>query len=341
MRRIALTIFSILLGRVAVAQINDAEAIAQARQYVSSFAPERLSHSPKVFREEMPDIPGGPDQRVSVYFGDALVWLNGAGTFSGFTNGSAQEPVTGGVNRWASDEEAWRALESMLGEFEIANGLTRKTLERASNDMRPNEVNFTLAARPYGYEADGGNVAYAVVHRVTGKIISLHVGRGWQYEPPNILVSEETAINNVRLAHGGTVGDWSVSMRYTTFADRDAPEYVRQMRLGKTMRLHYVLYSPPIGTAFVDSVTGDIVHFGSTDEVAGSRKPIEGGPSDQMSAADGGKNVLGPTNAAPASASGPAAGEDGREPWQVVVVIIAALLAVGGAVAFLRRARAS
>lgn len=324
MTRTSLTVFFILLGSVALAQINDAEAIARARLYAGRLAPEVLSQSPRVEREEFPDAPGGPTQFVRVDFGDVILTLLGDGSLAGYSNFGAVAPVTGGADRYRDDEDAWRALESVLHEVGVADGLARKALVRASNDMRPNEVNFAMAARPYGYESDGGNVAHAVVHRVTGRIVSLYVGKGWQYEPPNIVVSEETAINNVRLVHGGNAGEWNVSMRYATFADSNAPEHVRQMRSEKTMRLHYVLHSPSIGTAFVDSVTGDIVHFGSTENLgAGSVPRPAMKPSKGVSTQDQGN------------------GDQAGGPWQSIALCSAVLLVACGAVVYFRRLRAS
>jgi hypothetical protein len=213
-----------VLSSYAIAQINDAQAISQAEPYIARFAPEAINVAPRLYREEM-EAAGGSIQIIHVTFGEAIVFLYGSGQFKGFANlsGESRLPNSGGPDKYASDADAWNALDAILFGIDLPSGLTRKKLVRESRVGQPFVMRFTMHPRPNNYEADGGNQVNATIHRITGRVLSLSVARGWTYEAPNVRISPEEAIAATRVVHGGSVQDWQTNLKYMTVANTNAP----------------------------------------------------------------------------------------------------------------------
>ena len=283
-----------LAGSLSSAQINDAQAIVLARPYVARYAQEAVNSSPQVNREVMMEAAGGPVALIYISFGEVNVTLHSSGEFQSFSNLSAsvRRHEAGAPDLFATDDAAWEALESMLTQVDLPSGLTRKKLVRATGNGNDFAFRYTMNPRPHGYEADAGNQVWAEIHRTTGRLLSLSVVRGWTYEEPNVRVTPEDAVSAVRLAHGGAIQDWQSKLSYMSVARPDAPEYARNMRANKTMRLHHTVWSVR-GTARVDSVTGDIVDFASSAD-AGHPPKIGasiGGVSDEVILAGDGQTA--------------------------------------------------
>lgn len=276
MRHFVSTLLAALLGGLASAQIGDAQAIAAARPFVERFAPEASNAAPSIYRETL-DTATGQTVVIHVNFDDFVVFLTESGEFRALANMGGERRVIGGSepDKYQTDEEAWRALEAILADFEIPSGLTRKELVRNAPGGEPYIMRFVMHPRPYGYEAEGGNAVHASMHQKTGRLRSLRISKGWTYEPPNVRISQEQAINSTTLAYGGEPEDWQVSLQYRSFAKPNVPEYVRALSANKTMRLFYALWGSR-GEVRIDSVTGEIVDFISPAQIGAAHRKTAG-----------------------------------------------------------------
>lgn len=328
MTRFAPVAFLTLLASFAIAQIGDAEAVARARPIVARFASEDATSPPQLFRETM-ETAWGRTEIVHVNFGDFVVWLEGSGDLKGF-GGPSRGPFEnrgGEPDRYPTDEGAWRALETVLADLHLGDGLTRKELERDGRGGAPLTMRFTMQPRPYGYETDGGNTVRAEIHRITGQVISLSIARGWTYEAPNVRVSPEQAIETTRLSHGGEAAEWRVRLKYSGTADPNAPAYTRQLRSNKVMRLYYSVWSSR-GSALVDSITGDIVEFISPQQV-GSANGLKGDTATTKSTTSTDNKVVPSRPQAKVEPSAEKGGTSGSMWVAMGAVVLLAIVTVG------------
>ncbi len=321
MRRIFLLCILCVTATATFAQIDDEQAMSIARPFVVRFAEESIDDSLSVERTERPNAPGGPNEDVYVTFGEMLVFLDEMGRFKGFSNMSAavQEPIREGVDFFDSDDAAWQFLESLLTELSVTGNHVRQRLDTGIDPDRPNVLSLALGMSPYGYEADGGNVIFARIHRVTGRVISLNLGRGWTHEAPNIRRTPEDAISSVRTIFGGQTQDWRAIIKYVSIADPAAPIHTREMRSRREMRLHYMV-SSNIGTAYVDSVTGDIVRFIAANQTGSGHVS----PSDRDSSASASTEARSPSEGTPSQANAPLVSLP-----KTVLLVAAVLLGIG------------
>ncbi|HRI43376.1 MAG TPA: hypothetical protein PLL78_14790 [Fimbriimonadaceae bacterium] len=268
MKQFVSTLLVALLGGLASAQIDDAQAIAAARSFVERFAPEARNSTPSIYRETL-ETTMGQTVVIHVNFDDFVVFLTESGEFRALANMGGERRVIEGSepDKYATDEEAWRALEAILADFEVPSELTRKELVRNAPGGEPFIMRFVMHPRPYGYEAQGGNAVHASIHQKTGRLRSLRISKGWTYEPPNIRISREQAIEIARNDLGGLAEDWQYVLRYAVVGDPDAPASARELRANSRLRLYYDLWSS-YGNTRIDSVTGEVIESIAPNEVA-------------------------------------------------------------------------
>jgi hypothetical protein len=142
-------------------------------------------------------------EQLLVFFDEVMIGLESDGTFIGCSNMSAAShlPKGGAPDKYRTDEEAWRALEDVIAslDLDLPAGLERSSVRRMGGSGGDEEYgdyvySFYMRPKPYGYEHSGGNYLAAEMHRITGRVLSLSVARGWTYEPPDIRVTQEQAI---------------------------------------------------------------------------------------------------------------------------------------------------
>lgn len=258
-RRILVSLaFALIAGTSALAQgtLSDSAARQAAREACRILgSPSEFGPKSVVEREGAPGSRQTPIVRVSD--GELMVTLDQAGNFLGFNDLSAavlQPPD--GPPRYPNVMEAWAALNTALRKLKVPEEQRKKT---AVAGKKPPMLKLRMQPEPYGYPAFGGNLVDAKLHAVTGKFVSLLVGRGWTYEPPNIRVKSKAAIATTIATLGGLQDEWEATLSYRTASASDAPEAIQKLNLQRTMRLCYDV-SSTWGNVIVDSVTGEVVH---------------------------------------------------------------------------------
>ncbi len=246
------------------AQLSDGDSIEVARQYVARFAAVSSSEEPRVFRDEWPSAAGEDVHTIAVWFGETKVRMDGNGRFRSFSNLSATAglPIGGAPDKYESDEEAWAALDEVLEEFEVPARLYRAELLRGDGSGEPYAYQFVMLERaPSGYKTLTSNSVRAEIHRITGKLIGLSIVDGWTFEPADAQVTPTAAIETVRARYGGRTEDWHATLQYETVSSQEAPQYTRELRANKVLRLYYSVSSSDSrrGYSWVDSKTGEIV----------------------------------------------------------------------------------
>lgn len=328
-------LFAGLLGAFAAAQIDDTQAIALARPFVERFAPEASRAAPTIYRETLESATG---QKVVIHvnFDDFVVFLTDSGEFRALTDmgGERRTIQASEPDRYPTDEEAWQALEALLADFELPSGLTRKNLVRDAPGGEPYIMRFIMQPRPYGYEADGGNAVHASMHQKTGRLRSLRISNGWTYEPPNIRISREQAIETARNDRGGRAEEWQSVLRYAVIGDPDAPASARELRANKKLRLYYDLWSPH-GNTRIDSVTGEVIESIAPDEVA--RVATTAPPSDRSSKEDGSASPIAPLSDTEVSSTKDPPAKPSPSLPTVALITLATLAGVGGLALVLRK----
>lgn len=208
--------------------------------------------------------------RIMVHPGEVIIILDQEGKLVSLSDMAARArlPVQG-KPKFRSDGEAWSALEKLLKKVGMPEGV-----ERGPIKLGDTKIQFTMHSKPYGYKALSGNLVNAELHAVTGKVISLHLGRGWKYEKPNIVIKPEDAIKSAVKIYGGKPADWKHVLSYETNPNPEAPFAIRNLNTKKTMRLCYNL-SSKFGSVIIDTVTGEVVAKGSplSPQTATMRRP--------------------------------------------------------------------
>lgn len=340
--KLQLTILvSASLFTVATAQIDDSRAITIAGRFLERFAPESRNIAPSVSRE-MVDSPGGPTPVIEVSFGEVFVRLNQSGELRSYTNLSPERPIDRAEpDRYSTDEQAWQAIEAIITELPVPTGLTRKSFERNAPGGPPHIMRFFMHPRPYGYKTNGGNTLSADMHQKTGRVNAIRVSRGWTYEPPNLRITTEQAIELARLAHGGTGQDWQADIRYASFGRATVPQYLRTLHTSKTMRLFYFVWGPR-GEVRVDSVTGEIIEFISPDQVGsshGERPGLGSGGSAASQESTSFQSNLRQSDLGQQSSPTAAPGASNSPITRICLVASIALAVAGGIAAFAFRCR--
>lgn len=277
MNRLLATLSVAIIGCLCHAQISDDQAIREARKFISALAPEEVNKQPVVLRDKM-EVRGATLEYFHVQFEEVVVSLEIDGTFIGFYNmsGSALEPKRGGRDKYETDEEAWRALEEVLGNLHLnlPPGLKRDEIRRQDGETSDFVYTFYMRPHPHGYDHSEGNYLAAELHRVTGRVLGLSVARGWTYEPPNVRVSESQAVERAVETFGGEPSEWRAQLKYKSMAYDRAPAYFKPMVSQQIMRLMYLIGSER-GTVMVDSVTGSVLDSWTIEEAGHPGKRAE------------------------------------------------------------------
>lgn len=261
MIRFLVVLVLLQVASVIVAQLTDNGARESADQIMSRLAPELDVNSSKVVRDSM-NIRGEYREYIVVSYGTASISFLASGEVTGLSiDGRAIEPREAEPEAFRSDEEAWQAVESLLAEldFDLPTGLERESLEREEQGYKEFVYTFYLRPRPFGYGNSSGNYVCVQLHRVTGRVRHLSVSRGWQYETPNVRITEEQAVQKAIEIYGGSSSDWrGRQLRFSTVNYDRAPAYLKPLIEQRVMRLMYTVSSSK-GSVMIDSVTGDVV----------------------------------------------------------------------------------
>ena len=260
-----------LLTTVAVSQTNE-EPMVRALKLVRVISPGAYLDNPRIERIDDPlRITKGT---FSFFAAQVSVSFTGDGKLLGFRDMSdwANKPSSG-REKFASDDRAWQLLYSLLGTLDPPKGLTERSLSRVN---LPYAYEFVLLPKPYGYGSQGGNSVYCRMNRVTGRVSVFRVSRGWSYEPPNVRVTKEQALEQAFEKFGAPNEKWTCALKYWAVGSEEAPIESRKMYARKTLRLHYVLNRRYLvhQALLVDSVTGKVVDSGDhmgTDQLGRSR----------------------------------------------------------------------
>ncbi|HMS55392.1 MAG TPA: hypothetical protein PKA27_08320 [Fimbriimonadaceae bacterium] len=208
--------------------------------------------------------------RFVLHPGEILMTLDQDGKFLSLNDMGAKARLPQqGKPKYKSEGEAWAALELRVKKLGMPEGLQRSEIKRDAV-----KTTFTMNPKPYGYQASGGNKVYAEFHSVTGKVISLNIGRGWTYEKPNVVVKPADAVKTAMKVYGGKASEWKHTLAYDTSPKPEAPFAIRNLNTKKIMRLCYNMASK-YGSVTVDSVTGEVVAKGSplSPQTATMRRP--------------------------------------------------------------------
>lgn len=246
--------------------LNPAITEGQARKLAQSYAQAlgcsvRIDESTHVRRDR---------NRFMFHPGEVMITLDQDGKLLMLADMSAKARLPEkGKPKFQTDNDAWTALEAHVKKVGMPEGVERGQIKRGDT-----KIQFTMHSKPYGYKALSGNLVNAELHAVTGKLISLHLGRGWKYEKPNIVIKPEDAIKSAVKIYGGKPADWKHVLSYETNPNPEAPFAIRNLNTKKTMRLCYNL-SSKFGSVIIDTVTGDVVAKGSplSPQTATMRRP--------------------------------------------------------------------
>jgi hypothetical protein len=230
--------------RLAGAQLSDAQAIDIAERYASICGVDLNEATASVRRES---------RYVAVLDGRIFVHLDHEGRFLAFVDSKISDPNPG-AERYASDDDVWRAVEALATRLGAPRGLVRDQLERRDNDPKGNIFWCRLTKPVHGYRASPGNGVYATIRRSDGAILEFWVSRGWSADPPDVRISETEVRQIACSLYGGHPGSWSVGLRY-----------VPDERRPGTQRLAYTMgRGQPGGSVglIIDAKTGEVIRHG-------------------------------------------------------------------------------
>jgi hypothetical protein len=325
-----------------LAQISEDQAILAAKEYVTVLAPEVLGALPVVERETM-EVRGNNFHYFRISFErtrEVKVCLHADGTFLSYGDirSSSFRPKGDHPDKYPTDEAAWHALEDVVAALalDLPQGLERFSVKRMGGNGGDVEHGdyvymFYMRPRPYGYERCDGNYLAAEIHRITGRVLSLSVARGWTYEVPNIQLAPGQAVAKAILVFGGEPSEWRTTIGYHSVAYDRAPAYVRQMVSDQVMRLTYIASSAR-GHVKVDSVTGAVMDTWQLDAVGHTGARTDAPIQENVGETVGRHQDVTSGTTRSRLASGPGV-------KTIALGIVAALVAVGGVALLARRAR--
>ncbi|MEQ1935065.1 MAG: hypothetical protein ABL962_14495 [Fimbriimonadaceae bacterium] len=122
-------------------------------------------------------------------------------------------------------------------------------------------VECYFVQHPNGYLAMSGNHVYMKFDMRRGRVTSMDIAEGWQYESPRIVVSGLQAKETASSILGGAPSEWQPHLTYQP-GSSDGPREIYELTLRHIQRLCYEMRSQ-WGTVIVDSVTGEVVFAGS------------------------------------------------------------------------------
>lgn len=173
------------------------------------------------------------------------------------------DPYRVGARRYADDEANWSALEAKLAALDLPMKFKRVKFKRVKgNANRPDALRFSLDMLPHGYRASTKAEASAWMASATGEVFALNLIAGWDFEPPNIQASPEEAVAKAVEIYGGKPAEWKFELTYEADGSQDAPSGIRNLTERRVKRLCYNLFHPN-GSVLVDTVTGEVVAYGS------------------------------------------------------------------------------
>jgi hypothetical protein len=200
-------------------------------------------------------VVGRQTNKISIWLDPSVnEWwtLNLDGSFSAYANYARKPPETG-PGHFRTDEEVWQAAEAIVAQFDPPPGLLRHKLKRQRENTDVIYCEFNV--KPYGYWSEAGNSASISFQASDGAVLHLIVGRGWNYEPPNIRISEEEARAIASAQTQRDPGGWRYAIKWTT----STPDLERR-GVRKTQRLIYSMYREDSDDGvLIDTVTGEVV----------------------------------------------------------------------------------
>lgn len=195
------------------------------------------------------------------------------------------------ARREATDEANWSALEAKLAALRLPHTFRRIKFKRVKgNAKRPDALRFMLEMFPFGYRSGLRAEVFAWMGAASGEVFALNLTTGWDYERPKVRVSPEEAIAQAIRIYGGEPADWKYSLTYEADGTEESPAEMRELTERRVQRACYNLWSRA-GSVIVDSVTGEIVAYGSPVSAANPpEKPVRLGAPELL--AIGGALVL-------------------------------------------------
>lgn len=231
-------------------QISKDEAVRLATGYAKSlgYAPSGTGDAKLV-----DTIPVG----WHVTFDNASVMLELTGLLSSAFGGGPSDPdKLPPADEFANDDAAWDFAEDVLAPLRVPEGLHREGLYRERG-----YISLVFGVRPFGYPAQGGNSASVTIRAQDRQVVMVGIGRGWNYEAPNIKITEAEAIAIAEKHVKAPSATWTTHLCYWTILLPDSSEAIRTLFERQTSRLFYVIRSEVNGV-IVDTVTGDVVTTG-------------------------------------------------------------------------------
>lgn len=276
--RAPIAAFALLLAAASLASqdpIPPEQAKSIARRVASILGGNaKFGENAAVDFEHVANRPGAVTVRVSEP-GTSVV-LDQQGLLRSYSH-TANIVGSQGLNarREATDEANWSALEAKLTALRLPHTFRRIKFKRVKgNEKRPDALRFMLEMLPFGYRADPKAEVFAWMGAASGEVFALNLTTGWDYEGPKVRVSYEEAIAQAIRIYGGEPADWKYSLTYEADASEDAPSEIRELTQRRIQRLCYNLYSAP-GSVLVDSVTGEVLFYGSPFGPSGRPSRLE------------------------------------------------------------------
>lgn len=233
----------------ASASISDAEAIRLAKRYAIALGYEKWNLDGFAVTQDCPHV---SPARLHVSGGGMHIDLEPDGRLFSFS--SSSKDASPDREHFDSSEQVWQLVERLAKEFDAEPNLHREMLERTP-ERSPlaygRAYRVRLAQRPFGYPSAGGNRVDAVIRRSDGTILEFTIFRGFEYERPNVRISESEARRIATEGFGGDPGSWRVDLKFWQFNE-------------KLMRLAYILHrEQPNGVAMVmiDVASGEVLDF--------------------------------------------------------------------------------
>lgn len=231
----------------------DAKIVRRARDYAVS-----LGHVPKgegqIDKNDTMTKFG--QERWRVAFEDASVTIDSSMLLAAYSwSGKFNAAKAPKANPLVREGDAWELAEKVLARLKAAKGLVRSRITGLENEDNPDwQVWLHFQEKPHGYAAEVGNSASVSFRTRNRQVLSVHIGRGWTYEPPNIQITKAKAIEIAAAKMKSPKEGWKTELKYWRVVKSDSQERVS--------RLCYVVYSR-YGFVNIDSVTGEVVSFGT------------------------------------------------------------------------------
>ncbi len=284
-KQFTISILCFCLSSLSIAQLSDGQVRARANQFSIQLGQPATFQPPAVIRRGTQPGATFRSGRVSIQSREIVVTLDVTGNLVGYADmGAGRTTPHSGQDRFPSEIAVWAHVEQLLEAIGAPSELTRvKILRRGGDGSGAPSYLLRLEQRPNGYQAQSGNVVSCSVHRISGRLLSLHIGRGWTHEPSNIQITPLAAKETAARTLGGNAQDWNYVVQYWTSSSTTTAPQIAEMNSRKVMRLCYNLYCD-LGSVIVDSVNGDMVWFGSpgnehstsTSQAVQSRSQVTG-----------------------------------------------------------------